>query len=47
MAGGQKLDESITLHFSKEGEKNSLTDRWKMKCNYCTPETVVEHRELR
>jgi len=22
-------------------------NRWKMKCNYCKPDAVVEHRELR
>lgn len=47
MSGGQKLDEFVTKHFTKVGEKNPRTNRWKMKCNYCTPDTVVEHRELR
>jgi len=47
MSGGQKLDEFVTKHFTKVGGKNPRTNRWKMKCNYYTPDAVVEHRELR
>ena len=47
MTGGQKLDEFVDNHFSKEGERNTRTNRWKMKCNYCIPDTMVEHCELR
>ena len=34
-------------HFARTGEKNPWTNRWKVKCLYYTPDTVVEHRELR
>jgi len=29
------------------GGKNPQMNRWKMKCNYYTPDAVVEHCELR
>ena len=37
MLGGQNLDEFVTKHFTKVGEKNPRTNRWKMKCSYRTP----------
>ena len=47
MTGGQKLDDFVTQHFSKMGERNLRTNRYKMKCNYCMPDAIIEHRELR
>ena len=48
MTGGQKLDGFVHQHFSKIGEKNHRTNRWKMNCNYYRkPDAVVEHREPR
>jgi len=47
MSGGQKFDEFITKHFTKVGEKNPRTNRWKMKRSHRAPDAVVEHRELR
>jgi len=47
MTAGQKLDKFDAQHFSKMGTVNPRTNRWKMKCNYCVPDTVVEHREVR
>ena len=47
MTGAQKLEEFITAHFSKLGEKNFQNDRYTMRCNYCRPEKELEHRELR
>jgi len=47
MAGGQKLDDFVDKHFSKTGERNPRTNRWKMKCKYCMADTTVEHREMR
>ena len=44
MAGAQKLEEFITAHFSKLGEKNFQTDRYTMRCDYCRPEKELEHR---
>ena len=47
MTGGQKLDEFVSKHFSRVGQKNPRTHRWNMKCHYCVPDIVMEHRELR
>ena len=42
---GQKFDEFVDKHFSKTGERNPRTHRWKMRHNYCTPDTTVEVHE--
>jgi hypothetical protein len=47
MAGSQKLDEFVNKHFSRTGERHKQMNRWKMKCHYCTLDTILEHCELR
>ena len=47
MAGGKKLDEFVDRHFSRVEKKSNRTNRWSMKCRYCTRDTVIKHRELR
>ena len=47
MAGGQKFNEFVDTHFTRVGDKNPRTNRWNVKCNYCAPEKILEHRETR
>ena len=45
--GWQKLDKFVEQHFSRVGERNLRTNRWNIKCRYCEPDVIIEHRELR
>lgn len=46
--GGRRIDPFVDKHFTRAGERNEKTKRYKMQCNYCPPgATVLEHRDRR